>query len=128
MTAATAYASYKPARKDAGQPGNNSVVTDLVACARGGDILGRADADDVRQRVWLCLVNHLDKIRQPAALPGWIATTTRRECERLVRGAQSAGWRLRRLATLVAKGASPAALFEAVAEEACLLLRAMPRC
>ena len=33
---------------------------------------------------------------------------------------------LRRLATLVTKGASPAALFEAVAEEACLLLRAMP--
>ena len=110
MTAATAYASYELASKDAGQPGNDSVVIDLVACARGGDIqawdtlvkrytpliesicrryqLGRADADDVRQRVWLCLVNHLDKIRQPAALPGWIATTTRRECERLVRAAR----------------------------------------
>ena len=110
MTAATAYASDEPARKDGGQPGDNSVVIDLVACAIGGDIqawdalvkrytplmesicrryrLGRADADDVRQSVWLCLVNHLDKIRRPAALPGWIATTTRRECERLVRGAR----------------------------------------
>jgi RNA polymerase sigma factor (sigma-70 family) len=101
---------YKPARKDGGQPGNNSVVIDLVACARGGDIqawdtlvkrytpliesicrryqLGRTDSDDLRQNVWLCLVSHLDKIRQPAALPGWIATTTRRKCERLVRAAR----------------------------------------
>ena len=39
------------------------------------------------QSVWLHLVNHLGKIREPAALAGWLATTTRRECGRLVRAA-----------------------------------------
>jgi RNA polymerase sigma factor (sigma-70 family) len=46
--------------------------------------LGRPDADDVAQSVWLKLVDQLAMIRDPAALPGWIATTTRRECGRLV--------------------------------------------
>ena len=32
--------------------------------------LSSADADDVGQRVWLQLVSQLDKIRDPAALPG----------------------------------------------------------
>ena len=80
-------------------------VTDLVTRARDGDKeaspghvggtagafvikrvgyrhwLGGADADEMlRQTVWLRLVDELDKIRDPAALPGWLATTTRREC------------------------------------------------
>ena len=42
--------------------------------------LDDADAADVSQNVWLQLVNHLDKIHDPAALPGWLATATRREC------------------------------------------------
>src|SRR5580693_2607663 len=46
--------------------------------------LDRPDADDVAQSVWLRLVDQLDVIRDPAALPGWIATTTRRECGRVV--------------------------------------------
>ena len=51
--------------------------------------LDDADADDVVQSVWLCLVDQLDRIRKPAALPGWLATTTRRECGRVVRAAQN---------------------------------------
>jgi RNA polymerase sigma factor (sigma-70 family) len=47
--------------------------------------LSGADADDVGQTVWLHLVAQLDKLRDPAALPGWLATTTRRECSRLRR-------------------------------------------
>jgi RNA polymerase sigma factor (sigma-70 family) len=47
--------------------------------------LGGADANDVGQSVWLHLVDQLDRIRDPAALPGWLATTTRRECVRMVR-------------------------------------------
>jgi RNA polymerase sigma factor (sigma-70 family) len=39
-----------------------------------------ADAEDISQSVWTQLLDHLDKIRDPAALPGWLATTTRREC------------------------------------------------
>lgn len=47
--------------------------------------LNRADAADVNQTLWLRLVEHLDKLREPAALPGWIVQTTRHECLRLVR-------------------------------------------
>jgi RNA polymerase sigma factor (sigma-70 family) len=56
--------------------------------------LSRADAEDVGQRTWLLFVNHLGAIRDPAAVPGWLATVTRRECGRVVRaarGPQAAG-------------------------------------
>jgi RNA polymerase sigma factor (sigma-70 family) len=46
--------------------------------------LGRADTDDVGQSVWLRLVDQLDRVRDPAALPGWLATTARRECLRVL--------------------------------------------
>ena len=49
--------------------------------------LGGADANDVGQSVWLQLVEHLGTLRDPAALPGWLATTTRRECGRVLRTA-----------------------------------------
>lgn len=88
---------------------NDPVVTDLVSRARNGDkqawhalveryapliwcicrrhrLVG-ADAEDVAQSVWLQLVDQLDKIRDPAALPGWLVTTTRRECTRVLRAA-----------------------------------------
>ncbi len=80
--------------------------TELVARARSGDKrawdalvdryspliwsicrrhrLGGAVAEDVGQNVWLRLVDQLDRIRDPAALPGWLATTTRRECLRVL--------------------------------------------
>ena len=95
---------------------NDLEVTDLVTRARKGDKqawdalveryapliwsicrryrLADADAEDVGQGVWLQLVDQLDKIRDPAALPGWLATTTRRECARVartVRGPHAAG-------------------------------------
>jgi RNA polymerase sigma factor (sigma-70 family) len=47
--------------------------------------LAQPDMDDVGQSVWLRLVEHLPGLREPAALPGWIATTTQRECFRLIR-------------------------------------------
>jgi RNA polymerase sigma factor (sigma-70 family) len=46
--------------------------------------LSDADGDDVCQTVWLRLVEQLGALREPAALPGWIATTTRNECFRLL--------------------------------------------
>src|SRR5271167_19621 len=89
---------------------SDPVVTDLVIRARNGDKqawdalveryapliwsicrrhrLAGADGDDVGQSVWLRLVDQLDKIRDPAALPGWLATTTRPECGRVVRAAR----------------------------------------
>ena len=50
--------------------------------------LDATDTADVGQNVWLLLVNQLGKIRDPAALPGWLATTTRRECGRVLGKAQ----------------------------------------
>ncbi|MEV6492154.1 sigma-70 family RNA polymerase sigma factor [Actinoplanes sp. NPDC051633] len=47
--------------------------------------LSAADTQDVSQLVWLRLVEHLGQIREPAALAGWLATTTRHECERHLR-------------------------------------------
>jgi RNA polymerase sigma factor (sigma-70 family) len=85
-------------------------VTGLVARARTGDKqawdalveryapliwsicrqyrLEAADAQDAAQSVWLHLVGHLGSLRNPAALPGWLATTTRRECGHAVRAAR----------------------------------------
>ena len=85
-------------------------VTDLVTRARKGDQqawdalveryapliwsicrryrLSDADAEDVGQSVWLQFVSHLGAIRDPAALPGWLTTTTKRECSRVVRAAR----------------------------------------
>jgi RNA polymerase sigma factor (sigma-70 family) len=47
--------------------------------------LAGADAEDVAQAVWLKLVDHIGHLRNPAALPGWLATTARRECGRVLR-------------------------------------------
>ncbi len=57
------------------------LVSALIARYR----LRGADAEDVNQTVWLSLVEHLDALREPEALPGWIATTTRNECLRWLR-------------------------------------------
>lgn len=43
------------------------------------------DAADAFQTVWLRLVEHLDRLRDPAALASWLATTARHECCRVLR-------------------------------------------
>ena len=90
---------------------DNPQVTDLVTRARNGDRAGvgrarrtlfpadlvdlppvpagRADGEDVSQAVWVRLVDQVDSLREPAALPGWLGTTTRHECARVRR----ATWR-----------------------------------
>jgi RNA polymerase sigma factor (sigma-70 family) len=50
--------------------------------------LSPADAEEVNQRVWMRLVEHLPRLREPAALAGWLVTTTERECVRFLRGAR----------------------------------------
>jgi DNA-directed RNA polymerase specialized sigma24 family protein len=52
--------------------------------------LSNHDTEDVGQNVWLLLVEQLGKLREPAALPGWLATTTARECLRVVTAASKA--------------------------------------
>lgn len=49
--------------------------------------LSRADIDDIGETVWLLLAKQFRNISQPAALPSWLATTTQRECLRVLRGA-----------------------------------------
>ena len=96
--------------RQAGRGRDDPVVTGLVTRAGNGDRrawdvlvdryapliwsicrryqLGAADARDAAQNVWLQLVDHLGRLRDPAALPGWLATTTGRECGRIAGAAR----------------------------------------
>ena len=47
--------------------------------------LDDADASDVVQTTWLRLVEHLDRLRDPAAVGSWLATTARNEALRVIR-------------------------------------------
>src|SRR5690242_19000403 len=47
--------------------------------------LSSADIEDVGQTVWLGLIGQLGKLREPAALPRWLAATTQRECVRVLK-------------------------------------------
>jgi RNA polymerase sigma factor (sigma-70 family) len=86
--------------------GDELLVTDLVTRARNGEgrawdalveryaplvwsicrrhRLGAAEASAVGQTVWLRLVDELATVRDQAALPGWLATATLRECGRVL--------------------------------------------
>jgi RNA polymerase sigma factor (sigma-70 family) len=47
--------------------------------------LSPVDTDDVTQTLWLRLVAHIGRLREPRALPGWIETTTRNLCRNALR-------------------------------------------
>lgn len=47
-----------------------------------------AVAEDAYQTTWLRLTEHLDRIRQPDSLAGWLARTARNECLRTIRLSQ----------------------------------------
>ena len=47
--------------------------------------LSAADAADVSQTTWLRLVEHLDRLRDPEHVGGWLATTARHEALRVLR-------------------------------------------
>ena len=49
--------------------------------------LSSADADEVFQTTWLRLVEHVDRLQDPAKVGGWLATTARHESLRLLRRA-----------------------------------------
>ena len=81
-------------------------LVELLAAARGGDArawerlherldplvrgiarsfrLSPSDVDDVAQTTWLRLLSHVDRLREPAAVAGWLVTTARRECLRVL--------------------------------------------
>src|SRR5215468_9346405 len=84
-------------------------VTDLVTRATGGDSqawdalveryiplvwsicrghrMDHTDARTVSQTVWRQLAGQLGTLRDPAVLADWLAITTRRECDQVVRAA-----------------------------------------
>lgn len=81
--------------------GADPALVALVAAARGGDEgawarlierfdpmlrsgvstfrLSKSDVDDVVQGTWTKLYVHIDRIREPAAIAGWLMTTARRQ-------------------------------------------------
>jgi RNA polymerase sigma factor (sigma-70 family) len=47
--------------------------------------LSATDAAEVSQMTWLRLVENLERLRDPARVGGWLATTARRECVQVLR-------------------------------------------
>jgi RNA polymerase sigma factor (sigma-70 family) len=94
-----------PASVRASQPERDTRIAALVSALRQGsdDALGQivaefspllwhvaraaglssSDAEDALQTVWMRLLEHLDEIRTPTALAGWLVVTTRREAWRV---------------------------------------------
>ncbi len=90
-------------------PQSDTPLCDLVRAARQGDHrawdtlvaryggmvwavarahrLCEADAADASQATWLKLLEHIGDIKEPKAIGGWLATTARRECLRILRRA-----------------------------------------
>ena len=62
----------------------------LVRAVASGYRLNRRDVEDVDQTVWLRLVENLDRIREPRALPKWLMTTAGNESRRVTRTGQRA--------------------------------------
>jgi RNA polymerase sigma factor (sigma-70 family) len=54
-------------------------LTPLLTATARGYRLGLHDVADVVQATWLACVERLHQVREPAALPGWLITTCRRE-------------------------------------------------
>jgi RNA polymerase sigma factor (sigma-70 family) len=47
--------------------------------------LGAHDVDDVAQMTWMRLLEHIDDVREPQAIAGWLAMTARRESLNVLR-------------------------------------------
>lgn len=62
----------------------------MVWSVARGFRLDDATAKDVSQTVWLKLIENLESIREPDRLPGWLATTCRREAMRVARARERA--------------------------------------
>jgi RNA polymerase sigma factor (sigma-70 family) len=59
----------------------------IRAVARRHRLCG-ADQDEVAQQTWVQLRLHIDDVREPAALSGWLQTTARRESLRVLQAAR----------------------------------------
>jgi RNA polymerase sigma factor (sigma-70 family) len=83
---ATRIAALVSAVRQGSDDALGQIVTEfsplLWHVARGAG-LSSSDAEDVLQTVWMRLLEHLEEIRSPTALAGWLVVTTRREAWRV---------------------------------------------
>lgn len=66
----------------------NAIVDEyagVVWCTVRRFRLAEAEAADAVQTTWLRLVEHVDSIKNPACIAGWLATTARRTCLERIR-------------------------------------------
>src|SRR6185295_7646778 len=109
MTAALTHGEGRTRRASRERP-DPTTVTRMVRAAASGDHgawdalvdefgglvwavarahrLSDADAADVAGATWLRLVEHLGDLREADRVGAWLATTARRECLRVLRGAR----------------------------------------
>jgi len=88
VSPASPIAALVSAAAEGDQSAWNEIVdryTPLVVSVIYKHRLRPADAADVNQTLWLRLVEQIGRLREPEALPGWIMTTTRNECLRVLR-------------------------------------------
>ena len=103
MTAALAYAvPDSPADLDRGPlpalaAGDEATwqvtvrrYTALLRSTARGVLRSDADVDEAVQRTWVLLLRSADRIEDPRCLPGWLATTARREALAVLRAQQRA--------------------------------------
>lgn len=62
--------------------------TALLRSTARGVLRSDADVDEAVQRTWVLLFRHADRIHESACLPGWLATTARREALAVLRSQQ----------------------------------------
>jgi RNA polymerase sigma factor (sigma-70 family) len=70
------------------QEGWNALVREFGGVIRSvarAHQLNDAGAADVAQTTWLRLLEHFEKLKNPAAVGAWLTTTARRECLAVVR-------------------------------------------
>ena len=60
----------------------------LLRSSARGVLRNDADVDEAVQRTWVLLLRNAGRIHDAEALPGWLATTARREALAIVRGQQ----------------------------------------
>jgi RNA polymerase sigma factor (sigma-70 family) len=65
----------------------------IVSAAVRSFRLQDADALDAIQMTWLRLMTNLHRVRDPAKLSGWLATTARRECLSVIRQSKRIAYR-----------------------------------
>lgn len=63
---------------------------DMVWAVARGFRLDEPTANDVAQSVWLKLIENIERINDPERLPGWLATTTKREALRVIKQSERA--------------------------------------